>query len=174
MMTLKNLFVKTAATLVFGAFLLGATAAHAAKIAFVDVQAIASQLPQAQQIQETIMAEFGERIEAIGQLERDINFNVEKIRRDGPTMSEAEQQRLAETIQQQQIQYEQMARPLDEQMRQRQAEERNKLLAVIKNAIDKVAEQGNYDIVLNSGAAVYAKDSYDISAAVVRQIQSGN
>ncbi|MEN3157183.1 OmpH family outer membrane protein [Alkalimonas sp. NCh-2] len=173
-MTLKNLLVKTAATLLLAALLLGATAAQAAKIAFVDVQAIASQLPQAQQIQETIMAEFGERIEAIGQLERDINFNVEKIRRDGPTMSEAEQQRLAETIQQQQIQYEQMARPLDEQMRQRQAEERNKLLAVIKNAIDKVAEQGNYDIVLNSGAAVYAKDSYDISAAVVRQISSGN
>ncbi|MDP4528031.1 OmpH family outer membrane protein [Alkalimonas delamerensis] len=171
---MKNLFVKTAATLVFGVFLLGATAAHATKIAFVDVQTIASQLPQAQQIQETIMAEFGERIEAIGQLERDINFNVEKIRRDGPTMSEDEQQQLAETIQRQQMQYEQMARPLDEQMRQRQAEERNKLLALIKNAIDVVAEQGNYDIVLNSGAAVYAKESYDISAAVVRQITSGN
>lgn len=166
--------MKTAATLVFGVFLMGAAAANSVKIAFVDVQAIASQLPQAQQVQETIMAEFGERIEAVGQLERDINFNVEKIRRDGPTMSEAQQQELAQQIQQQQRQYEELARPLDEQMRQRQAEERNKILALIKNAIDQVAAQGDYDIVLNSGAAVYAKDSYDISERVVRQLTSGN
>jgi outer membrane protein len=171
---LKNVFMKTAATLVFGAFLMGAAAANNVKIAFVDVQAIASQLPQAQQVQETIMAEFGERIEAVGQLERDINFNVEKIRRDGPTMSEAQQQELAQKIQQQQRQYEELARPLDEQMRQRNAEERNKILALIKNAIDQVAARGDYDIVLNSGAAVYAKDSYDISDAVVRQLTSAN
>jgi outer membrane protein len=171
---LKNLLMKTAATLVFGAFLMGAAAASAAKIAFVDVQAVASQLPQAQQVQETIMAEFGERIEAVGQLERDINFNVEKIRRDGPTMSESQQQELAQQIQQQQRQYEELARPLDEQMRQRQAEERNKIMALIKNAIDQVAASGDYDIVLNSGAAVYAKDSYDISDAVVRQFTRGN
>ena len=171
---MKNVIMKTAATLVFGVFLMGAAAANSVKIAFVDVQAIASQLPQAQQVQETIMAEFGERIEAVGQLERDINFNVEKIRRDGPTMSEAQQQELAQQIQQQQRQYEELARPLDEQMRQRQAEERNKILALIKNAIDQVAAQGDYDIVLNSGAAVYAKDSYDISERVVRQLTSGN
>ncbi|MCH8536183.1 MAG: OmpH family outer membrane protein [Alkalimonas sp.] len=173
-MTLKNVMMKTAASLVFGVFLMGAAAANSVKIAFVDVQAIASQLPQAQQVQETIMTEFGERIEAVGQLERDINFNVEKIRRDGPTMSEAQQQELAEKIQQQQRQYEELARPLDEQVRQRQAEERNKILALIKNAIDQVAAQGDYDIVLNSGAAVYAKDSYDISERVVRQLTSGN
>ncbi|MDP4534930.1 OmpH family outer membrane protein [Alkalimonas collagenimarina] len=171
---MKNLLMKTAATLVFGAFLMGAATASAAKIAFVDVQAVASQLPQAQQVQETIMAEFGERIEAVGQLERDINFNVEKIRRDGPTMSESQQQELAQQIQQQQRQYEELARPLDEQMRQRQAEERNKIMALIKNAIDQVAASGDYDIVLNSGAAVYAKDSYDISDVVVRQLTRGN
>ena len=66
-------------------------------------------------------------------------------------------------------QYEQLARPLDEEIRTRQAEERNKVLALIKAAIDVVAEREKFDMVLNSGAAVYAKPEYDISEAVVAQ-----
>ena len=67
-------------------------------------------------------------------------------------------------------QYEQLARPLDEEIRNRQAEERNKVLALIKSAIDAVAEREKFDVVLNSGAAVYAKPEYDISEAVAAQV----
>ncbi|WP_240223548.1 OmpH family outer membrane protein [Rheinheimera hassiensis] len=161
--------VKSAVLLLAGLVLAGNVAAKEMKIAFVDVQAVAAQIPQSAAMQETIKNEFAKRIETVGKLEKDINFNIEKLRRDGPTMSEKQQDELKTALTSQRQQYEQLARPLDEEIRNRQAEERNKVLALIKAAIDVVAEREKFDMVLNSGAAVYAKPEYDISEAVVAQ-----
>lgn len=161
--------VKSAVLLIAGLVLAGNVAAKEMKIAFVDVQAVAAQIPQSAAMQETIKNEFAQRIEIVGKLEKDINFNIEKLRRDGPTMSEKQQEELKTALTTQRQQYEQLARPLDEEIRTRQAEERNKVLALIKAAIDVVAEREKFDMVLNSGAAVYAKPEYDISEAVVAQ-----
>jgi outer membrane protein len=161
--------VKSAVLLLAGLLLAGNVAAKEMKIAFVDVQAVAAQIPQSAAMQETIKNEFAQRIETVGKLEKDINFNIEKLRRDGPTMSEKQQDELKTALTSQRQQYEQLARPLDEEIRNRQAEERNKVLALIKAAIDVVAEREKFDMVLNSGAAVYAKPEYDISEAVVAQ-----
>ena len=162
--------VKSAMILVAGLLMAGTVAAKEMKIAYVDVQAVAAKIPQSAAMQETIKNEFAQRIEAVGKLEKDIGFNIEKLRRDGPTMSEKQQEELKATVTSQRQQYEQLARPLDEEIRTRQAEERNKVLALIKAAIDVVAEREKYDMVLNAGAAVYAKPEYDISDAVVAQV----
>ena len=162
--------VKSAMILVAGLLMAGTVAAKEMKIAYVDVQAVAAKIPQSAAMQETIKIEFAQRIEAVGKLEKDIGFNIEKLRRDGPTMSEKQQEELKATVTSQRQQYEQLARPLDEEIRTRQAEERNKVLALIKAAIDVVAEREKFDMVLNSGAAVYAKPEFDISEAVVAQV----
>ncbi len=167
---LNTQVVKCALVLVAGLMLAGNVGAKEMKIAYVDVQAVAAQIPQSAALQETIRKEFSGRIEAVNKLEKDISFNIEKLRRDGPTMSEKQQEELKTTVNDQRQQYEQLARPLDEEIRNRQAEERNKILALIKTAIDVVAEREKFDLVLNSGAAVYAKPEYDISEAVVAQV----
>ena len=139
--------VKSAVLLIAGLVLAGNVAAKEMKIAFVDVQAVAAQIPQSAAMQETIKNEFAQRIETVGKLEKDINFNIEKLRRDGPTMSEKQQEELKTALTTQRQQYEQLARPLDEEIRTRQAEERNKVLALIKAAIDVVAEREKFDMV---------------------------
>ncbi|WP_445766653.1 OmpH family outer membrane protein [Rheinheimera sp.] len=167
---LNTQVVKYALVLVAGFMFAGNAAAKEVKIAYVDVQAVAAKIPQSAALQETIRAEFAQRVEAVNKLEKDINFNIEKLRRDGPTMSTEQQDALKNTLNTQRQQYEQLARPLDEEIRNRQAEERNKILALIKTAIDVVAEREKFDLVLNSGAAVYAKPEFDISDAVVAQV----
>jgi outer membrane protein len=167
---LNTRIVKSALVLVAGLFLAGNVAAKEMKIAFVDIQAVAAKIPQSTAMQETIKKEFAPRIEAVSKLEKDISFNIEKLRRDGPTMSEKQQDELKTTVTSQRQQYEQLARPLDEELRARQAEERNKVLALIKAGIDVVAEREKFDLVLNANAAVYAKPEYDISEAVVTQV----
>lgn len=162
--------VKTAMVLVAGLMLAGTVAAKEMKLAYVDIQAVAAKIPQAAAMQETIKNEFSQRIEAVGKLEKDISFNIEKLRRDGPTMSEKQQEELKTTVNTQRQQYEQLARPLDEEIRNRQAEERNKVLALIKTAIDVIAEREKIDMVLNANAAVFAKPEYDISDAVAAQV----
>lgn len=167
---LNTQVVKYALVLVAAFMFAGNAAAKEVKIAYVDVQAVAAKIPQSAALQETIRAEFAQRVEAVNKLEKDINFNIEKLRRDGPTMSTEQQDELKNTLNTQRQQYEQLARPLDEEIRNRQAEERNKILALIKTAIDVVAEREKFDLVLNSGAAVYAKPEFDISEAVATQV----
>lgn len=170
----NNNLVKSAVFVIATMFFAGAVQAKEIKIAFVDVQTIAASIPQSQQVQETIRTEFAAKIAEVNKLENDIGFNIEKLRRDGPTMSEKQQQDLTATINSQREQYENLARPLDEQIRQRQAEERNRVLGLIKSAIDVVAEREKFDIVLNSNAAVFAKPQYDISEKVIQQVTKAN
>ena len=114
----KSAFSKTA-LLVAGVMMAGAVSAKEMKIGFVDVREVFSQLPQAAKLQETMKAEFGGKIAEIQKLEKDIAFNVEKFKRDGSTMNEDQKKKLQEEIGKQQQQYEQLARPLSEQIRQR-------------------------------------------------------
>ena len=171
---LNTQVVKYALVLVAGFMFAGNAAAKEVKIAYVDVQAVAAKIPQSAALQETIRAEFAQRVEAVNKLEKDINFNIEKLRRDGPTMSEKQQQELTASVNKQREQYENLARPLDEQIRQRQAEERNRILGMIKAAIDVVAEREKFDVVLNANAAVYAKPEFDLSEKVIQQVSKAN
>lgn len=162
--------VKSAVFLIAGLLMAGTVAAKEMKIGYVDVQAVAAKIPQSAALQETIKKEFGQRVQDVQKLEKDINFNIEKLRRDGPTMSEAQQEELKKTLTTQRQQYEEQGRALQEDLRTRQAEERNKVLALIKAAIDVVAEREKFDMVLNSDAAVFAKPEYDLSEAVATQV----
>ena len=166
----NNSLTKAAVLLAATLFMTSTAMANTVKIGFIDVQAVAASIPQSATMQETLRTEFAARIEQVNQLETDIGFNMEKLRRDGPTMSEQQQQELAKKIGELRQQYETLARPLDEQMRVRQNEERNKILGLIKTAIDVVAEREKFDIVLNATSAVYAKPQYDISDAVAAQV----
>lgn len=165
----KSAFTKTA-VLVAGVMMAGAVAAKETKIGYVDVRSVFAQLPQSAKIQESMKTEFGGKIADVQKLEKDIAFNVEKFKRDGSTMSEDQKKKLQEEIGKQQQQYEQLARPLSEQIRQRETEERNKLQALIQAAINQIAAKDQYDIILTAEAAVYAKPELDISAAVVAQV----
>lgn len=162
--------VKSAVFLIAGLLMAGTVAAKEMKIGYVDVQAVAAKIPQSAALQETIKKEFGQRVQDVQKLEKDINFNIEKLRRDGPTMSEAQQEELKKTLTTQRQQYEEQGRTLQEDLRVRQAEERNKVLALIKAAIDVVAEREKFDMVLNSDAAVFSKPEYDLSEAVATQV----
>ena len=170
----KSNLIKSAVFVVATMLCAGNLQAREVKIGFVDVQAVAASIPQSQQVQEIIRTEFAAKIEEVSKLEKDISFNIEKLRRDGPTMSEKHQQDLTATVNKQREQYENLARPLDEQIRQRQAEERNRILGMIKAAIDVVAEREKFDVVLNANAAVYAKPEFDLSEKVIQQVSKAN
>jgi len=58
----------------------------------------------------------------------------------------------------------------EEDNRRRQGEEQQKALIVVRNVIDKVAKQDNYDVILNGEQIVFAKPEYDISDLIIEEI----
>lgn len=161
-------------TLLAGAFLsasvLSAPAMAEQKIAVVDVQAVIQSLPQLADIQTRIQEEFKDQIQAVNSKQEEFNFLVQKLQRESATMSEDEQKALQEQIIALRDDLQQTGQPLQQSIERRQAEERNKLLGLIKQAIDGIAAKEDFDMVLNATAVPYAKTEHDISQKVQEQV----
>jgi outer membrane protein len=144
------------------------------KLAVVDVQGVFQAMPQAAEIQNAIQMEFKDQLEEVNQLQRDGQFFAERLQRDAATMSEAEKKDLEQKILNVREQLTTKGQPLQQNIQRRSNEERNKLLGLIKQAIDAVAAKEGYDVVLNAGAVAFAKEEHDLSEQVLQQVSKAN
>lgn len=157
------------------AFTLTSTAAVAQqKVGVINVQGVFQSLPQAATIQQTITAEFKDQIEEVNRMEKDMQYYLEKQKRDTATMSQEEIKELETKILALRDEYAAKAQPLQQNIQRRTAEERNKLLALIKQSVDKLAADGDFDVVLNSNAVVYIDEQFDLSQSVIDQVSKAN
>jgi outer membrane protein len=158
----------------FAAGIMLSASAMAQTIAVVDVQRVVGQLPQMATMQQQLTQEFAGPTEEIKKLESDIKFNMEKFQREAMTMSEEQQLELRTKIENMQKDFQAKAQPLQEQIRRRQNEERNKILALVKNAVDAVAAEENIDIVLQAQSVAFVKPEKDISDKVAEKVSKLN
>ena len=161
-------------TLLLATIAVSASASAMQKIAVVDVQAVLQSLPQTQAIVASINNEFKAQFEEVQNLQKDGEFNVEKLRRDGATMSEAQKKELETKIMDIRAQLQQKATPLQQEVQRRQNEEQTKLLGLIKQAIDAISAAEDYDLVLNAGAATFVKPEFNISQKVIDRVSQAN
>ncbi|MCF2950151.1 OmpH family outer membrane protein [Paraglaciecola aquimarina] len=150
--------------------MVSATVQAEQKIAAVNVQGIFQALPQAAAIQQTIAAEFKDKTEEVSRLEKDIKYYLEKNQRDAATMSDKEKEELKDKIIALRTDYEAKAKPLQQEIQKRAQEEQGKLLGLIRQGIEAVAAKEKYDLVLNAEAVTYINPEYDISKAVIEQV----
>lgn len=171
---MKNVTKSLLATAMLGASLLSTPVFAEQKIAIIDVQSVFQAMPQAAAISASIEAEFKVQVDEINQLQKDGQFYAERLQRDAATMSEKEKEEIQQKILEVRQQLAEKGQPLQQDIQRRSQEERNKLLALIKQAIDAVAAKEGYDIILNSGAASFAKEEHDISSQVLEQVNKIN
>ncbi|WP_218310886.1 OmpH family outer membrane protein [Alteromonas antoniana] len=162
------------ATAMLGSALVSTSVMAEQKIGVVDVQGVFQAMPQAAEIQNSIQMEFKDQIEEVNQLQRDGQFFAERLQRDAATMSEQEKKELQQKILDVRDQLAEKGQPLQQNIQRRSNEERNKLLGLIKQAIDAVAAKEGYDLVLNAGAVSFAKEEHDLSEKVLQQVDKTN
>jgi outer membrane protein len=170
-----NKAVKNAAVILLGSLMLmGNAVANDQKIGIVDVQAVAKQLPQMAAIQQTVEAEFKNQVEALKKLQADAKYNYDKLQREGETMSAAQQDELKQTILGQQKTLEEKGKPLQTAMQRRGGEEQNKVFALVQQAIEQIAKDGNYDVILHKTSVAFVADaaSNDISQKVADKVKT--
>ena len=163
----KNLITAAALT---GAMFSSAAMAEQ-KIGVVSVEAVFQQMPQAVGIAQTIAAEFKDQVDEVERLKKDIEYQINKRQREAATMSEAQIKELEDKIIELRNDYASKAQPLQQSIQRRQAEERNKLLGLIQQSIQKVAADGNFDLVLGGNSAVFAKPEFDLSQQVLDHVK---
>ncbi|NMH59705.1 OmpH family outer membrane protein [Alteromonas ponticola] len=171
---MKQLAKHIVATAMFGSALVSTSAMAEQKIGLVDVQGVFQAMPQAAEIANSIRIEFKDQIDEVNQLQKDGQFFAERLQRDAATMSEQEKKELQDKIMGVRETLAEKAQPLEQNIQRRQNEERNKLLTVIRKAIDTVATKGDYDLVLTSGAVAYSKKEHDLSEKVMEEVKKAN
>ena len=147
--------------------------AHAEKIAVVDMGAVFEQLPQREQISQSLKKEFGDRMADVQKMQEEMRSLMEKQQRDGALMNDAQKTELVRKMESLKSEYQLKGKALDEDLRRRQGEEQNKLLEKVQKAINIIAEKDQYDLVLQRGAVIYVKSNADISSKVVEALSKG-
>jgi len=171
---LKTLIKTTAAAVALSTALFAGAAEAQQKIGVVDMMSIFQQLPQREQISQDLQAEFQDRFEEMRQLETKIQELRQKQERDASIMSNDEKTQLNRELEQLISEAQLKSKALQEDTRRRQQEERNELLGKVQQAINAVAAEQGYDLVLESSAVAFMKADNDLSDEVVTEMSSGN
>jgi len=167
-----NKFIKSIAITATASTLLLASnvMAFEQKIAIVNVQEAISQIPQAVALMQALETEFKDDKAVLEQLQKDLTFEDENLKRNGSLMSEKEKKGLQTKMSNLYQQYQAKVKEFQQQVSQRKNAETNKLLALVTQAVDNIAAKNDYDLVLSKQAVVFSKPATNITSKVVEQV----
>ena len=151
-----------------------APSAWAQKIGVVDMRLVMSKLPQAESMMQNLETEFAERVAAVRKLQEELKALSEKQQKDALLMTDVQKTELSRQMESLNADFNRKGRNLQEDMQKRQQEEQQKLLQQVQLAINSLAEQEKFDVILQRGAAVYVNSAADISEKVVQAVGKGN
>ncbi len=164
---IKSIVIATTAS---GFLLANSAMAADQKIAVVNFQEVMGKIPQTAAVMKSLEEEFKDERAVLAQLEQDIKYLQEKKKRDGSLMSAKEIADLDEKMGTLYQDYQIKVKAFQETTGTRKNEETNKIVALVRQAIDNIAAKGDYDLVLEQSAVVYAKPDSTITSEVVEKV----
>lgn len=151
---------------------LAANAAQAAeKLGYVNTAKVFQSLPQREAILKKLQTELKDQKAQLDSLQKQIQSKAEKGRRDAQLLSEDDLRQLQIEIGSLQSELKVKAQSYERDAQKRQAEEQQKLFAIIDKAVQDVAKEQGYDMIVDAQAVRYATSSADITDAVINEIK---
>lgn len=140
------------------------------KIGAVNAVRILENSPQAEAAREKIQREFAPRDRQLIEEQKKLKELEDKLAKDGAIMSEAERSRLEREIVQMKRDMKRSQDEFRDDLNFRRNEEFGEIQKSILEAIQKVAKEEGYDIVLGEGV-IYASKKVDISDQVIEYLK---
>jgi outer membrane protein len=139
------------------------------KIGFVKVDQILKDAPQAAASNKKLESEFKTRTDKLKKEIEDLNKKEKDFKKNSLTMSDEQKESKQKSLQQERIDIQRTERELREDIDLRRREEINKLQAKVTQAIEKLATEDKFDLILYTGVA-YASDNADITKKVLKAL----
>jgi outer membrane protein len=140
------------------------------KIGFVNVARLLEKAPQAEQAKKELEREFSPRDKRLAAEQKNIKQLEEKLSRDAAVMSDSEKQKLERDVLNKKREAKRALDEFREDFNMRRNEELGKLQKEIFEAIQSLAKEGSYDLLLTDGV-VFASDQIDVTERVQRKLQ---
>ena len=152
--------------------LAGVVSANAAemKIAVVDVNQVIQQSSKMKTVADQMSKEFKPRQEKIVKLQKQLKTDLEKLQRDETVMSNTEKKKLQDKIVSTKRELQRTEEDFQQDLNREQGREMEKFTANFKVAVDKIAKNGHYNLILQKNSVPYADANIDITDQVIKAL----
>lgn len=157
-------------TLAAGAWTLPAQA-QGTRIAYVDINKVMEQSPQAISANKRLEKEFEPRSASLNNMRKDLRKLEERLSRDGLTMSESQLRNLELDIRSRKREIKRAQEDFREDLNLRRNDELRRIQKRTYEAIVALAKREKYDIIVGE-IAIYASPSVDITEKVLKMLAS--
>ena len=140
------------------------------KLGAVNAVRVLESSPQAEQARTTIEKEFSPRDKQLVAAQKDLKTMEDKLNKDSAIMSETERSKLERDVINKKRDLKRDQDEFREDFNLRRNEEFAKIQKDIVDAIQQVAKDNNYDVVLSDGV-LYASPKVDISNLVIEYLK---
>lgn len=145
-------------------------AAAEMKIGYVNAARLLEEAPQAEAATQRLKKEFAPREESVVALKKELSQLEEQARRNADVMSEADRVKLERDIRDKQRELRRIQDEFREDLNLRRNDEIGKLQQLIKEIIESVAKQEQYDLVLYEGIA-FASNKIDLTDKILERLR---
>jgi len=148
----------------------GSMAMAEAKIAVIDVQAAILSSEQAKERIAELKKQYAPDQNELKDLAEQIQKLQAKIEQDAAVMSESEKKKLGKDIEDKAVDYQFNLKKLQKSQNESQQELLAELGPKLEEAIQAVIKDGDYGLILERRALIFAKPEYDITKKVTEKL----
>ncbi len=140
------------------------------KIGFVNAAKILDRAPQSELANNRLKQEFAPREKSLIESQRVLRKLEEKLQLEGETLSDTQRRKLEREIIAQRRDLKRSQDEFREDVNLRRNEELGKLQRLVFEAINELAKEERFDLIVNDGAVIYASDQVDITDKVLQRL----
>ncbi len=161
--------------------LLGFSAAYAAdevaapaasKMGILDMQMIMQKSPEVAALNKQLQEQFKPRQEKIVATQKNMQADIEKFKKDASVMSPADKTKSEEKINAEQVSLAKMGQSFQQDLSKAQSESMQKFMAGLQTAVNNVAKEGKYTVIVNRAAVPYYDPSLDVTKQVLASMKA--
>lgn len=140
------------------------------KIGVVDLQRIMQTAPQMKAVQEKLEKEFRPRRDQLVKMEESLKSDMQRFKRDNAVLSQDQKKELEKKIVMTQQMFEREGQQYQQELSTAHNEAMEGLYTRIRQAIDQVAKDEKYDMVIQKDAAPFSSTQLDVTDKVLKDI----
>lgn len=160
------------AMLASGAGVCQAQDAAQLKVAVVNVQQVLQQSPRVAALSKNLEAQFKGRQTSIGDQQTALQGEMDKYKKDAPTMSQADKASMEKKISTDRADLVKKVVAYQQDLQKEQNKIMQGILGDINGIVSGIAKNQSYNLVLDAQAVIYAADGADITADVAKQFNA--
>ncbi|WWO97116.1 MAG: OmpH family outer membrane protein [Candidatus Dasytiphilus stammeri] len=141
------------------------------KVAVVNIEQIFQQLPQIKVIANNLEQEFKDRAIALENMAVNLDTQFQKLQENNNVINSQEHKKLEQELITQRKAFAIKIQEFENDKHQRELEEQNKLINIIRKAVETIAHIDQYEVVLDSNVIIYGNNLPDITEQVLKNIK---